>query len=61
MKTTANIKTNGKIEFYQRYTKRTAATMARRIGDKKFHQVSCQEFLTDFGTIEDRLNEIGAL
>ena len=56
----ANVKNNGKIEFYLRYTKRTAATMARRIGDKKFHQVSCQEFITDFETIEDRLNEIGA-
>ena len=62
MKTTANnIKTNGRIEYYQRYTERTAATMARFIGDKKWHQVSCQEFLTDFSVIEDRLFEIGEL
>ena len=62
MKTSANnIKTNGRIEYYQRYTERTAATMARCIGDKKWHQVSCQEFLTDFSVIEDRLFEIGEL
>ena len=56
-----NIKTNGRIEYYNRYTKRIAATMARCIGDKKWHQVSCQEFLTDFSVIEDRLSEIGEL
>lgn len=59
--TTNNIKTNGRIEYYQRYTKRTSATMARCIGDKKWHQVSCQEFLSDFSVIEDRLSEIGEL
>ncbi len=62
MKTSTNIiKTNGRIEYYQRQTKSTAATMARCIGDKKWHQVSCQEFLTDFDQITDRLNEIGEL
>ena len=62
MKTsTSIIKTNGRIEYYQRQTKSTAATMARCIGDKKWHQVSCQEFLTDFDQITDRLNEIGEL
>lgn len=52
------IQTNGTIEFYQRKTRRIAATMARYAGTKKFYMVSCQEYLTDFTEIENRLKDV---
>jgi hypothetical protein len=52
------IQTNGKIEFYQRKTRRVAATMARFVGTSKFYMVSCQEYLTDFSEIENRLKDV---